>query len=70
MPRKARKFIGSAFTHNMVQGINKEYIFQKHKQKLKYILTMNKYSEKHNILIIAYCIMDNHAHILTYSENK
>lgn len=69
MPRKARKFIGSAFTHNMVQGINKEYIFQKHNQKLKYILTMNKYSEKHNILIIAYCIMDNHAHILTYSEN-
>ena len=69
MPRTARKLIGSAYMHNMVQGIKKEYIFKKITQKNKYIELLKKYSQKYNIKIIAYCIMDNHAHILTYSEN-
>lgn len=69
MPRKSRNLIGSAFVHNMVQGINKEYIFQSEGEKYKYIDLMKKYSEKYQVLIIAYCIMDNHAHILTFSEN-
>lgn len=69
MPRKSRKLIGSAFIHNMVQGINKENIFQNKIEKNKYIKLINKYSEKYNVLIVAYCIMDNHAHLITYSEN-
>lgn len=69
MPRKSRELIGSVFMHSMVQGINKEYIFQKEMQKNKYIRLIKKYSEKYKVLIIAYCIMDNHAHLLTYSEN-
>lgn len=55
--------------HNMVQGINREYIFQNDRHKNKYIKLLRKCSEKYNVSIIAYCIMDNHAHILTYSEN-
>lgn len=69
MPRKSRKLIGNAFMHNMVQGINKEYIFQREMQKNKYIRLIKKYSEKYKILVLAYCVMDNHAHLLTYSEN-
>lgn len=69
MPRKSRQLIGSAFIHNMVQGINKEYIFESESEKYKYIELLKKYSEKYSILLIAYCIMDNHAHILTFSEN-
>lgn len=69
MPRTARKLIGSAYMHNMVQGIKKEYIFKSVSQKDKYISLLKKYGQKYNIAIIAYCIMDNHAHILTYSEN-
>lgn len=69
MPRKSRKLIGSAFIHNMVQGINRENIFQSKVQKNKYIKLINKYSEKYDVLIVAYCIMDNHAHLLTYSDN-
>lgn len=68
MPRTSRKIIGNIFMHNMVQGIDREYIFQKEKQKCKYIKLLKKYKEKYNILILAYCIMDNHAHILTYSQ--
>lgn len=69
MPRTARKLLGNIFIHNMMQGINKEYIFQNDYQKNKYINLMRKYAEKHKVLIVAYCIMDNHAHLLTYSED-
>lgn len=69
MPRIPRNLIGSAYIHNMVQGINQEYIFQSEKEKYKYIDLIKKYSEKYQVSIIAYCIMDNHAHILTFSEN-
>lgn len=69
MPRKPRKLIGNAFVHSMVQGINREYIFENDIQKNKYIRLIKKYSQKYKISIIAYCIMDNHAHLLTYAEN-
>ncbi len=69
MPRNSRHLIaGNLFIHNMVQGINREYIFENYMQKNKYISLVKKYSEKYHILLIAYCIMDNHAHLLTYSE--
>ena len=69
MPRLARNLLGNIFIHNMVQGINKEYIFEEDFQKQKYLQLMKKYSEKYNIFILAYCIMDNHTHTLTYSED-
>ena len=69
MPRTPRSLIGDAYIHNMIQGINREYIFQSSQQKYKYIKLLKKYSQKYNILIISYCIMDNHVHILTYSDN-
>lgn len=69
MPRKSRKTIDCPFLHNMVQGINKEYIFENKNQKKKYIYLMKKFSKKNDVIIIAYCVMDNHAHILTHSEN-
>lgn len=69
MPRKSRKILGNIFLHNMVQGINREYIFQDNKQKIKYINLLKKYMNKYKVLIIAYCIMDNHAHLITYAEN-
>ena len=35
MPRVSRESYNSAFYHNMVQGINKEYIFSQSKEKKK-----------------------------------
>lgn len=57
----------SSFFHIMVQGINKEYIFEMRNNKEKYLKLI--YSNTKEIQIIAYCIMDNHVHILIQSEN-
>lgn len=69
MPRQARKFIKSAFLHIIVQGINREFIFKEDdlKDAYKYILKKNLSQSK--VTVLAYCIMDNHAHLLLYSEN-
>lgn len=62
--RVARKYENSSFFHIIVQGINKEYIFQEEKFKITYLKQINRFSNELEINIIAYCIMDNHAHFL------
>lgn len=69
MPRKARSIYQNGFFHIMVQGINKEYIFNKNYQKNEYVKLMKKYNSEQKVKIIAYCIMDNHVHILMYTDN-
>ena len=63
LPRKARINLRGNFFHIMVQGINKEFIFQKNEYKDKYIKLL-KNAKEFNIKVIAFCIMDNHAHLL------
>lgn len=69
MPRKARKYLDSAYCHIIVQGINREYIFKEDNLKNAYksILKRNMLNTK--IDILAYCIMDNHTHILMHSKS-
>lgn len=66
MPRIARKFYKGQFYHIMVQGIEKKFIFNKEIYKEKYIQLMKYYFNQSNILIVAYCVMDNHVHILVH----
>ncbi len=70
MPRIARKSLDTSFFHIMVQGINKEYIFAEKCEMEKYLNLLEKNYEECNIEIIAYCIMNNHAHLLVYTEQK
>lgn len=56
----------SSFFHIMVQGINQEYIFNTQKNKQEYLELL--YANNKDVKIIAYCIMDNHAHILVETD--
>ena len=69
MPRKARKDLGTSFLHVMVQGVNKEYIFYKEEYIEEYIKIINRNKSDFKFDILAYCIMNNHAHFLIYSED-
>lgn len=69
MPRLPRNIHKTGFFHIMVQGINKSYIFQTEMQKKEYMELMKECNKKFDIKIIAYCIMDNHSHMIIYSEN-
>ncbi len=68
--RVARKNYTSCYFHIVVKGISGEYIFRKkeYMEKYKYLLKENLIN--HQVNILAYCIMNNHAHILLYTEEK
>ena len=69
MPRIARKDLQSSFLHVMIQVINKEYIFNNENYIRMFLNIFNKYKNKYNFTLIAYCIMNNHAHFLMHSED-
>lgn len=69
MPRISRKSLEASFFHVITQGVNREYIFNKEEYRKKYLYLMNKYKEENHISILAYCIMNNHAHLLIHIEN-
>jgi len=69
VPRFPRNHLKTSFFHIMTQGINKNYIFDKPKDIKYYISMMYKFKDEHKINIIAYCIMNNHSHILIEKEN-
>lgn len=69
MPRQARKDLDTPFIHVMIQGVNKEYIFYKKEYIEKYMEIMERNKKDYDFVIIAYCIMNNHAHFLVYTED-
>lgn len=68
MPRFPRSYIKTSFFHVITQGINKSYIFEKSEDIKYYIKSLYTLTEEQKIEIIAYCIMNNHAHILIKAE--
>ena len=70
MSREPRNSINTIFTHVMVQGLNKEFIFEKDEDKEEYIRLITKIKKDVCIEIISYCIMSNHVHMLTKEESN
>ena len=68
MPRKSRNSIKTSYYHIMTQGINKSYIFERTEDIKYYIKCMFKLKDNYSLKIIAYCIMNNHAHLLIKTE--
>ncbi len=69
MPRKPRIHYEGALYHVMVRGNNGEKVFETEKEKQEYINITKEYKHRYRFKIYAYCIMDNHAHLLIEVEN-
>ena len=63
MPRVARSKLQTSFFHVMVQGINKEYIFNTEVYMKKYERLMKTYLKNFNIKLVAYCITVSYTHL-------
>ncbi len=68
--RTARKESASGYYHVMVRGINKSPIFMSKEEKEKLIQYIKDAKEEIDIYILAYCIMNNHMHLLVKSEKE
>lgn len=64
-PRPSR-FMLSTYTYFQicVRGNNGQDIFGGDKDRLRYLLLIEKYRERYDMQCFAFCLMDNHAHML------
>ena len=69
MSRLPRNNMKTPFFHVITQGIEKSFIFEKPEDIKYYVKIMYKIKEEHNINIIAYCIMNNHTHMLIETKS-
>lgn len=70
MPRMAREISYSGLYHVMVRGVNKEAIFKDNRDRNSFLHLLKYYKNKLNCDIHAYCLMDNHVHILIEDKNN
>src|SRR4030042_6002476 len=69
MPRIGRA-VAAGFPHHVIQrGNNREQVFFKEKDRKQYLSLLKKYSVKWKSSIIAYCLMNNHVHLLKKPES-
>ena len=68
MSRRARQNLSTSFFHVIVQGINKEAIFKEDSYKKKYLKLIAERMQEYDLDILAYVIMNNHAHLLIHIE--
>lgn len=64
MPRHARELSNSGIYHIILRGINRQTIFNDDEDYQRFINTLKKYKTVSGYTLYAYCLMNNHIHIL------
>lgn len=69
MPRTPREYSqGSKVYHSIVRGIDQQDIFLEKQDKEKFLKEINRTKEKYQYDLCAYCLMDNHVHMVIYDK--
>ncbi|MBR0365189.1 MAG: transposase [Clostridia bacterium] len=64
MPRQARRKSKNGIYHIMLRGINKQVIFEDDEDYKRFLETVKKYKTICGYSVYAYCLMNNHIHLL------
>ncbi|WP_053955450.1 transposase [Inediibacterium massiliense] len=64
MPRAARIKNEEGIYHIMCRSISEVNLFLEDQDKIKYFQLIQKYKEKFRFKVYAYCLMDNHGHLI------
>ncbi len=68
MGRTARKNSVTGFYHVIIRGIGRQILFEDRGDGKFFLKLLAKYSEETNITVMAYCLMENHVHILLHDD--
>ncbi len=64
MPRLPRA-VFAGFPHHITQrGNRREPVFFSDEDRLLYLLWLKEYADKHQVEVLAYCLMTNHVHLI------
>lgn len=64
MPRKARIKSTTGIYHIIMRGINRQILFEDEEDRFRFIYSLKKYREVCEYELYAYCLMENHLHLL------
>ncbi|MCR4625197.1 MAG: transposase [Lachnospiraceae bacterium] len=70
MPRTARNFGESRYQHIIIRGNGKQVLFEDDMDYKYFIGLMHRYRSDTGIKICAYCLMENHVHMLLYDDKN
>ena len=70
MPRKPRIFSPTGIYHIILRSINQHIIFEEDADYLKMLYILSDSKRTFDIDIYAYCLMDNHVHLLIHSSEE
>ena len=69
MPRSARRRSKTGYLHLIIRGNNKQILFEDEEDRKFFIKRMGQYCRETEIRISAYCLMENHVHMLVNDQN-
>ncbi len=70
MARQAREMSDSGFMHVIVRGIGRQLLFEGDEDYRFYLDSLERYSKALKVTVCAYCLMENHVHLLLYDTEK
>ena len=70
MPRHARLLNASGYLHLIVRGISRQALFEEKQDYNFYLSLLKRYSKETGVIICAYCLMENHVHLLVCDKNQ
>jgi len=70
LARQARKISFTGYSHVIVRGVGKQILFEEEKDYGYYLALLEKYSQETKVNICAYCLMENHVHLLTHDASN
>ena len=70
MPRRRRKKSRSGIYHVILRGANKQEFFHSDEDKIRFLDTLLKYKLRTEMQVFAWCLMDNHLHLLLQEGNE
>lgn len=66
LPRQARNINEGGYRHVIIRGIGKQILFEDEYDNLFFLRKLDRYSKETDVPVCAYCLMDNHVHLLIH----
>ncbi len=70
MARRARVVIAGLPHHVIQRGNRRQNVFFYEEDKQSYLTLLERYSKKYGLEVWAYCLMDNHVHLIVVPKEK
>jgi REP element-mobilizing transposase RayT len=70
MARQAREVSDSGYMHVIVRGIGRQVLFEEEEDYTFYLDSLERYSKAVRVTVCAYCLMENHVHLLLYDPER